>query len=260
MRRGAAMAHVFLSYARADKQWVDYLFNWLVAEKGFPVWMDQELLGSMPWSNVLGTAIRDSAAVVVVLSPRVTPASYVINEVGEALKLNKPIIPVLIEGCTLPSALLHLNSLHQIDFTRNSFPQAADSLARTLAWLGIQCTPPPAPIPKLSPLREIVIGSWNVQMRWQNLNLQLTIFIAPPPANQFGGNITIPSPGLPEIKPYSGIWSLNGNELTLDGYWQSLYESKQWRQPFYIDKVAQDSLHGFTPPENQPCVWTRVRL
>jgi hypothetical protein len=255
------MAHVFLSYATGDKQWVDYLYRSLVSEKGFTVWMDQDMFASIAWPGAIRTAIRDCAAVIAVLSPRVTSSSYVVNEITDAQKLSKPVIPVLIEACTLPTSLGHLSNLHWVDFTRNSFPQALESLTRTLIWLGITPTaPPPPPVPAAPPLQEVIIGSWHVDMSWQNVGLQLTLNIAPPPLWQFGGTITIPAPMMPEIKPYSGVWRIDGKEVVLDGYWQSLYESKQWRQAFYIERTSQDVLQGFTPPEKNPCRWTRIRL
>ena len=110
------MKRYFLSYARADEQFALRLAQDLKAAE-IDVWVDQlDILPSQLWDRTLEAALRASAGIVVILSPRSAASENVMDEVGFALDRGKDVVPVLYERCDIP---LRLNRVQRIDFTRD---------------------------------------------------------------------------------------------------------------------------------------------
>jgi hypothetical protein len=108
------MPQYFLSYARADSQFALKLGDDLRAS-GVDIWIDQkDIKPSTRWDRAIEAALRDCAAVVVVLSPRSVASENVLDEVGFAIDSGKSVIPVLIEACDIP---IRLSRLQRVDFT-----------------------------------------------------------------------------------------------------------------------------------------------
>jgi hypothetical protein len=108
------MPQYFLSYARADTQFALKLADDLRAS-GVDVWVDQyDINPSTHWDRAIEAALRDCAAVVVVLSPRAVASENVLDEVGFAIDHGKGVIPVLHEACNIP---IRISRLQRVDFT-----------------------------------------------------------------------------------------------------------------------------------------------
>jgi hypothetical protein len=108
------MPQYFLSYARADSPFALRLTGDLRAS-GVDVWLDQnDIKPSTRWDRAIEAALRDCAAVVVVLSPRSVASENVLDEVGFAIDSGKSVIPILIEPCDIP---IRLSRLQRVDFT-----------------------------------------------------------------------------------------------------------------------------------------------
>jgi|tagenome__1003787_1003787.scaffolds.fasta_scaffold20752760_2 hypothetical protein len=86
-------ADVFLSYARADRDYVRRLARRLAAA-GLSPWYDKGLTPGGRWSVEIERNIAKCAAFVVVVSPSATASAWVERELNLAERLGKPILPL----------------------------------------------------------------------------------------------------------------------------------------------------------------------
>src|SRR3954451_18671325 len=104
--------NVFISYSRDDLGFADQL-DAALGVTGFDPILDRHgISGGEDWKSRLGNLIRDADTVVFVLSPSSARSEICAWEVGEAIRLNKRIIPVLsrpLDGTTPPPQLTDLN-------------------------------------------------------------------------------------------------------------------------------------------------------
>src|SRR5688500_2704260 len=104
----------FVSYSRADSQFAVKLASDLRAN-GASVWIDQlDIAAGARWDDAIEEALRRSARVIVLLSPKSAASQNVMDEVSFALDEGKTIVPVLVERCTIP---MRLRRLQYVDFT-----------------------------------------------------------------------------------------------------------------------------------------------
>jgi formylglycine-generating enzyme required for sulfatase activity len=156
-------AHVFVCYAREDKEFVLKLAAHLKT-RGIPVWLDQwDIPFGENWSRTIDEAIITSAQFLIVLSPAAVDSSEVEGEWHTALDEKKPIIPVLYQTCSIPR---QLRLRQYIDFTTRS-PEDATTLDQVVhALSGGQHPSPPqelSPAPQQSKrriwlLRSLLVG------------------------------------------------------------------------------------------------------
>lgn len=122
------MPHFFLSYARADQDFALRLATDL-RSAGHEVWVDQlHILPSQRWDRMVEAALRDCVGLLLVLSPRSVASENVLDEIGIALDIGRPVIPVMVEKCAVP---LRLARVQFIDATGDY----AAALARCKAVL-----------------------------------------------------------------------------------------------------------------------------
>ena len=144
----------FVSYSRADSEFALKLASDLRAN-GASVWLDQlDIAPGARWDSAIEDALRRSARVIVLLSPKAVASQNVLDEVSFALDEGKAIVPVLVETCAVP---MRLRRLQHVDFT----PGYEAALGRLLVTLGVArtsvsrtATPPPEPEPKPEPPRQ----------------------------------------------------------------------------------------------------------
>jgi len=87
-----ASTKVFVSYAQPDHSVAEEIFRALRAMH-VEVWSNDQLrVGD--WSDVLRARLRDSQYFLLLLTPRSVESSWVLQELGAAWALGKPIIPV----------------------------------------------------------------------------------------------------------------------------------------------------------------------
>ncbi|MGH9931480.1 MAG: toll/interleukin-1 receptor domain-containing protein, partial [Pyrinomonadaceae bacterium] len=109
------MKHIFVSYAREDKNFARQLTSRL-RESGKIPWQDlSNIKGGDPWQIKIDEALRNAEALVVVMSPQATRSQYVTYEWAFALGAGVRVIPVVVKKRTA----LHprLSSIQYIDFT-----------------------------------------------------------------------------------------------------------------------------------------------
>ena len=90
---------VFISYSRRDDAVMRRIVAFLRGE-GINVWLDNEKLvpGTPIWETEIEKALRNSSAVVVILSPDSTDSEWVRREITLADQFRTRIFPVLIRG------------------------------------------------------------------------------------------------------------------------------------------------------------------
>jgi hypothetical protein len=107
--------HIFVSYAREDRRFVQRLTRSL-RESGRIPWQDlRDLRGGDPWQVTIDEALRKAEALIVVISPKATLSQYVTYEWAFALGAGIKVIPVIVKKRTNPHP--RLTSIHHIDFT-----------------------------------------------------------------------------------------------------------------------------------------------
>ena len=126
------MAHFFLSYSRSDADVALRLANDL-RRAGAQIWVDQlDIKPSDRWDRAVEAGLRESAGVVLVMSPRAVASENVLDEISVALDAGKHVLPVLVEACQAP---LRLARVQFIDATRD-YDGALHACAAALAKVG----------------------------------------------------------------------------------------------------------------------------
>lgn len=108
------MSHIFVSYSHDDGDFVEKLKEKL-DEAGFATWMDEEKLRiGENWREQIDQAIRDSLALIVVMTPDAKDSEYVTYEWAFAWGIHIKVLPL-----KLKSTQLHprLESLQWLDFS-----------------------------------------------------------------------------------------------------------------------------------------------
>lgn len=105
------MPKVFISYSRQDADFAEVL-RLRLREAGFDSWIDLEgLPAGSEWGQEIDQAIRDSTALILVLTPASRASDYVAYEWAFALGAEVPVIPLLVAATDLPPRLAALQHL-----------------------------------------------------------------------------------------------------------------------------------------------------
>jgi hypothetical protein len=117
---------VFISYAREDVKYAERIQQ-VLEEAKIEFWRDtRDLDPNQDFTAELERAIEQSERVVCCITPDVKrPDSFVRREISYALKLKKPIIPLIFEN-TLPP--IHIINVTNIDFSNQAFDVASKQL------------------------------------------------------------------------------------------------------------------------------------
>jgi len=92
------MSKVFISYARSDSDEAERLVKALQSAN-VAGWMDHaDIAAGGSISSVVRDALRQSSAVIVLLSPSALHSQWVQFEIGAAEALGNEIIPVIVSG------------------------------------------------------------------------------------------------------------------------------------------------------------------
>src|SRR5882672_8664020 len=101
-RRGSDMPFVFVSYSRADEEFVKRLVENLRVE-GVNIWLDQyDIAPGERWDMAIERALDRSTHILFVMSKSSVRSENVRDELDTAIDGGKIIVPVLIEDCTPP--------------------------------------------------------------------------------------------------------------------------------------------------------------
>jgi hypothetical protein len=101
----APASHTFICYARRDEAFVLDLARAL-RDRAIPIWLDQwNIQPGTDWDRSIDTALNESAAVLIVLSPDAVTSDEVLGELRLALDRRKRIIPLVYRPCEMPRQL-----------------------------------------------------------------------------------------------------------------------------------------------------------
>lgn len=107
--------YIFVSYAHKNSAEVMRILERLWA-KGYRIWYDEGIVPGSEWTDYIASHVRNSAAVMLFISPESVASKYCNQEIVYALKHNKPILAVFLEKTELSDGLdLQLCVLQSID-------------------------------------------------------------------------------------------------------------------------------------------------
>lgn len=99
---------VFVSHASEDKQRARAVASWL-ERRGWDAWLDEaDIQGGSAWAASIQSAIKGSAAVVLLVSSNSVAKEWVLDEITAARNLRVPIIPAVLEDVRYPEDLQFL--------------------------------------------------------------------------------------------------------------------------------------------------------
>jgi predicted component of type VI protein secretion system len=105
---GSVRRTVFLSYAREDTRWADWLARWLQA-RGWSVWVDKESIrGGARWAGEIERAIGSSSLVLLLLSSNSVVSDWVNSELAAAKDLRVPVVAADLDDPPLPKSMQFL--------------------------------------------------------------------------------------------------------------------------------------------------------
>ena len=135
------MRQVFVSYSRNNRDVITQIVHDLQAV-GIDTWYDQTLTGGQRWWDSVLSNIRISEVFIFALSPESCDSEACKSELAYAIKLGKPIFPLLVaDGINLNLLPHPLNEIQVMD-CRRADKEAAFALVKA-----IHMAPPTPPLP-----------------------------------------------------------------------------------------------------------------
>lgn len=189
--------HVFISYARSDRAYVDALKDDL-RRHGFQPWNDENVEPGERWWRTIVQAIRECSAFLVVMTPDSDESKWVEKEILLALEEKKEIFPLLLRGRRFP---LLIDTQYE-NLTSGQLPSESfyKRLGRVISQKGVTIEAPLEPeslSPKLLMLGVLVaiIGvAWGVYAFYASGNVPVTPAPTSKPAATIAAIATQPIP------------------------------------------------------------------
>ncbi len=170
---------LFISYAHEDVKAVQQLVDILRAG-GYEVWFDTRLLPGQDWQTELLTAIHAADAFVYVLTPASIASEWCQWEFAEAVKLEKPVLPVLLRKSSLPAAI---SRYQYVDFSDGIDLLDVARLIGGLAKMSVMIPreqAPAVPPPKGLPAQAVLNNQTIVPRRAVSLLPDISYLLPPP--------------------------------------------------------------------------------
>ena len=268
------MEQIFISYSRADKDFVDSLARDLESYQGgkFDCWTDRaDISGGDDWNKAISRAIRNCSYFLLVLSPKSAGSMKVGQELSLADKHNKRIIPLMYQTCDIPEELeLLLTRPQIIDFTQGH-EEAFQKLCVALGQkppVGTTPTPTPAagaPNPNWQPnypqptyppppppppnLMQIVPGQWFATATYPMMQITARVWMQP--------NGSFQAQQLPMGSSVQGRWSVDHvNNIHLQGVETNGYMSAPFAGGLRVMTFDRNQITGIGPLGEQ-VYWRR---
>lgn len=112
------MPQIFISYQHDDVDFAENLKH-RVEQAGFTTWMDDRLHAGEEWRESIDQAIKESLALIVVMTPAAKASEYVTYEWAFAWGAGVRVIPIMLKQTPLHP---RLDSLQYLDFTHRARP------------------------------------------------------------------------------------------------------------------------------------------
>ena len=245
------MADIFISYANEDRDAAAQLAR-LLESAGWRVWWDRRIPAGRTWRAVLEDALHEMRCMVVLWSENSVQSPWVAEEAEQARRLNKSIVPVLIQQVEPPIGFRAIQAADLAKWDGSADDPAAQLfLADLKSVLGGE---PTKPVPRVNDDGEIqsVGDRWKREADHKRKNaifaaggaVAIVGFLA---AWQFWPNFEQPEPKPPiEEKPEKpAAPSLIG--LAIDGARKELKPSETVRLALtgkYSDGTQTDMKQG----------------
>ena len=113
LREAENMQHVFISYRHEDIDFAENVISRLERE-GFTTWADSEIGAGEEWRTSIDLAIKNSFALIVIMTPRAKASEYVTYEWAFAWGVGIRVIPIMLTPTDLHP---RLEALQYLDFT-----------------------------------------------------------------------------------------------------------------------------------------------
>ena len=94
---------LFISYSRDDRAWVYELWRALRDRAHHDAWIDQRIIPATDWWESILQNIETCETFVYIMTPKCVESIYCGAELAYALALNKPILPLMLKPCDVPS-------------------------------------------------------------------------------------------------------------------------------------------------------------
>lgn len=164
------MAHVFISYAHVDSDFVAVL-KLELENAQFVAWVDSEhLRAGKDWRRGIDEAIESSIAVIVIMTPEAKASEYVTYEWAFALGAKKEVIPVLLKPTNLHPRLEVLQYLDFGDFEMRPWERLINHLRQIEGEISEASAR--APISETSAIQSSSIQRWLIALRDPDTNVR----------------------------------------------------------------------------------------
>lgn len=129
------MARIYISYSRKDFDAARIISEQLRREN-FDIFFDAEIEAGVDWSRQIEQEIVNADVFLILISQNSVESKWIQRELGYAVDLAKPIIPILLERTQLP---LRLAMIQYIDATGQDWNRVLNELNRALdASIGLE--------------------------------------------------------------------------------------------------------------------------
>lgn len=258
------MEQIFVSYSRADKDFVDSLSRDIEAfEIGkFDVWMDRaDISGGDDWYKAISRAIRACSYFLLVLSPNSVKSQKVSQELSLADKHGKRIIPLMYQRCEIPEELELLLVRPQLIDCAQNYGEALRKLRGALGQKQQQANVDtqsssfnpitPTPPPPLN-LIQVLPGQWDATVMYPMMPpVKASVWVSPDGAFQ--------AQQLPVGLRFQGRWAVNqGNQIYTQGFQTDGYMTTPFVGGLQVLAFDQNQISGIGPSGEQ-VVWRRIR-
>src|SRR5579862_8903389 len=117
---------VFLSYSQGDKDFARKIRNLLSQRLNVKMFTDEDLSAGGDWTSRLRQEIEDANVVVALLTPQSITSNWVLQEVGAAWGIGKPIISIVTEKSVHTRWPIQLNSEMALELKDLDTPESAE--------------------------------------------------------------------------------------------------------------------------------------
>jgi hypothetical protein len=161
------MADIFISYANEDRERAAQVAA-LLESAGWSVWWDRRIPAGRTWRTVLEEALGGSRCMMVLWSNHSVTSPWVAEEAEEARRLNKTLVPVLINAVEPP---IGFRAIQAADLIR--WDGSADDAAARMLVADLKSLVNPQEREKNRPVESITahdVGSGEKLRRWLALH------------------------------------------------------------------------------------------
>jgi TolB-like protein len=138
--------HIFISYARADRERVEPIVAALQA-RGRRVWWDSHLAGGSAYAREIEAALRSAEAIIVVWSQASVHSDWVRDEASVGLELSR-LAPVSLDDTPAPLGFGQFHTINLADWNGSASAPQIDQLVRAIEGAGRGEPPPRIEQPK----------------------------------------------------------------------------------------------------------------